>query len=183
MHKATRKRSRLSIEQLERLEDIFQNGEKLTSEFVHQLSQSVDLDPKTIRIWFNNRKAKHNRLNPPQDNHIVLKEISNNPVEDESSFIDSELYTNKKLGNGSVFSTSGMLGSIPRNTIYDTKKMETTFKEYFSDYINTIEKNNKENTGGLNLWINKKDYPFDARDGIRKKRVLFNLGKRLNENY
>ncbi|MES1904284.1 MAG: Zinc finger homeobox [Paramarteilia canceri] len=71
-----RHRTKLSDEQIDKLEEYFKSTRFLSSEMCFELSKSLHLSSRVIQIWFQNRRAKLKRdLMKATDNGETLSEV------------------------------------------------------------------------------------------------------------
>ncbi|CAN1814235.1 Homeobox-leucine zipper protein ATHB-40 [Linum perenne] len=92
----TKKKRKLSDEQARLLELNFENEHKLESERKDRLAAELDLDPRQVAVWFQNRRAswKNKKL---QHDYSILKS-SHDHVLLEKCRLQAEVCSNFSLG-------------------------------------------------------------------------------------
>ncbi|KAF5725339.1 hypothetical protein HS088_TW23G00060 [Tripterygium wilfordii] len=69
------KKKRLNIEQVKALEKSFELGNKLNPESKMQLAKALDLQPRQIAIWFQNRRARWKTKQLEKDYEVLKKQF------------------------------------------------------------------------------------------------------------
>lgn len=102
---AGEKKKRLNLEQVKALEKSFELGNKLEPERKMQLARALNLQPRQIAIWFQNRRARWKTKQLEKDYELLKKQF-----ESLKSDNDALQAQNKKLHSQVFhFSPSGFI--------------------------------------------------------------------------
>ncbi|CAI9116237.1 OLC1v1017333C1 [Oldenlandia corymbosa var. corymbosa] len=170
------KKRRLSIDQVQALERIFEVDNKLDPERKIKLAQELGLQPRQVAIWFQNRRARWKTKQLERDYHLLKAnyealQLSYSKVEQEKQGLVAELKDLKeKLGEENAETkqsspnlvTEGLMyenhhhHEVYRNTNLCASEKNNNvgkidFKEGFSDSDSSGGVLNEDRNGGNNL--------------------------------
>ncbi|XP_010532854.1 PREDICTED: homeobox-leucine zipper protein ATHB-13-like [Tarenaya hassleriana] len=77
------KKRRLSVEQVKALEKSFEIGNKLEPERKMQLAKTLNLQPRQVAIWFQNRRARWKTKQLEKDYDVLRRQFENLKAENE----------------------------------------------------------------------------------------------------
>ncbi|KAF5725359.1 homeobox protein [Tripterygium wilfordii] len=96
------KKKRLNIEQVKALEKSFELGNKLNPESKMQLANALDLQPRQIAIWFQNRRARWKTKQLEKDYEVLKKQFNSLKADNDALHAQnkkmSTVYTSLCLG-------------------------------------------------------------------------------------
>ncbi|KAK8649105.1 hypothetical protein V6N13_129841 [Hibiscus sabdariffa] len=99
---ATEKKKRLSVAQVKALEKIFEVESKVDSERTLKLAEELELQPRQVAIWFQNRRARWKAKQLEKDygllkaNYDALK-LDYNNTQQENDALTAKAYTLRDL--------------------------------------------------------------------------------------
>ncbi|CAN4117187.1 unnamed protein product [Withania somnifera] len=171
-HHQLDKKKRLSSDQLESLENSFQEEIKLDPDRKMKLAKELGLQPRQIAVWFQNRRARWKakqleRLydSLKQDYDVVSREKQK--LQDEVLALRAILkeQATKKLVNSTVYTEiSGEetveSTSMPSSNMTITRAITTTTSNHQNNNIN-INNNNTNNNNKAEC-----SYVFNVVDGL-----------------